>query len=73
MSTGTEPTWTITELAEEFGVTLRTIRHYEDVGLLTPERRGTTPGLPRPRPDPAAADPARQAARLLAAGDRARS
>jgi DNA-binding transcriptional MerR regulator len=37
----TEPTWTIAELAEEHGVTLRTIRHYEDVGLLTPERRGT--------------------------------
>lgn len=34
-------TWTITEIAEEFGITLRTIRHYEDVGLLTPERRGT--------------------------------
>jgi DNA-binding transcriptional MerR regulator len=34
-------TWSITELAEEFGVTLRTLRHYEDVGLLTPERRGS--------------------------------
>ena len=34
-------TWSITELAEEFAVTLRTIRHYEDVGLLAPERRGT--------------------------------
>ena len=34
-------TWSITELAEEFTVTLRTIRHYEDVGLLAPERRGT--------------------------------
>ncbi len=33
--------WTITELAEEFGITLRTIRHYEDLGLLSPERRGT--------------------------------
>jgi DNA-binding transcriptional MerR regulator len=33
--------WSITALAEEFGVTLRTIRHYEDVGLLFPERRGT--------------------------------
>ena len=33
--------WTISELADEFGVTLRTIRHYEDVGLLTPARRGT--------------------------------
>ena len=35
-------TWTITQLAEEHGVTLRTLRHYEDVGLLSPERRGTT-------------------------------
>ena len=35
-------TRTITQLAEEHGVTLRTLRHYEDVGLLSPERRGTT-------------------------------
>jgi DNA-binding transcriptional MerR regulator len=35
-------TWSITQLAEEYGVTLRTIRHYEALGLLTPERRGTT-------------------------------
>lgn len=40
---GSDPgrTWTITELAGDFGVTLRTLRHYEDVGLLFPERRGT--------------------------------
>lgn len=37
-----DQTWTITELAEEHGITLRTLRHYEDVGLLSPERRGTT-------------------------------
>ena len=37
-----QQTWTITDLAHEFGVTLRTIRHYEDVGLITPERRGTS-------------------------------
>src|SRR5580765_2417576 len=36
-----EPTWSITELAADFDVTLRTIRHYEDLGLVTPERRGT--------------------------------
>ncbi len=36
-----ERTWSISELAEEFGVTLRTIRHYEEVGLLSPARRGT--------------------------------
>ena len=39
--TPSRTTWSITELADEFGVTLRTIRHYEDVGLITPERRGT--------------------------------
>ncbi len=33
-------TWSISELAQEFGVTLRTIRFYEDRGLLEPERRG---------------------------------
>jgi len=36
-----DPSWTISQLAEEFGVTLRTIRHYEDVRLLSPARRGT--------------------------------
>jgi DNA-binding transcriptional MerR regulator len=35
-------TWSITELARDFGVSLRTVRHYEDVRLITPERRGTT-------------------------------
>lgn len=34
-------TWSIAELAHEYDVTLRTIRFYEDRGLLTPERRGT--------------------------------
>ena len=33
-------TYTISDLAQEFGVTTRTIRHYEDQGLLSPERRG---------------------------------
>ena len=35
-------TWSIAELAAEYDVTHRTIRFYEDRGLLTPERRGTT-------------------------------
>lgn len=35
------PEWTIAQVADEFGVTHRTIRHYEDVGLISPERRGT--------------------------------
>ena len=34
-------TWSIAELATEYDVTLRTIRFYEDRGLLIPERRGT--------------------------------
>ena len=34
-------TWTIAEIAEEFGITHRTVRHYEDLGLITPEREGT--------------------------------
>jgi DNA-binding transcriptional MerR regulator len=34
-------TWTIAELADEYDVTHRTIRHYEELGLLSPERRGT--------------------------------
>jgi len=33
-------TYTITDLAKEFGVTTRTIRHYEDEGLLSPRRDG---------------------------------
>jgi len=33
--------WTIGQVADEFGVTHRTIRHYEELGLIYPERRGT--------------------------------
>jgi DNA-binding transcriptional MerR regulator len=36
----THTTYTITELAQEFDITPRAIRFYEDVGLLTPERAG---------------------------------
>ena len=34
-------TWTIAQIATELGVTHRTLRHYEDIGLISPERRGT--------------------------------
>ncbi|ODV04932.1 MAG: MerR family transcriptional regulator [Rubrivivax sp. SCN 70-15] len=34
------PAYTITELAQEFDITPRAIRFYEDVGLLTPSRAG---------------------------------
>ena len=37
-----EKTWTIAEVAEDLGVTHRTIRYYEHLGLVTPERRGTS-------------------------------
>jgi len=32
---------TIAEVAEQFGVTHRTVRYYEAQGLVSPERRGT--------------------------------
>ncbi|MCD2472526.1 MerR family DNA-binding transcriptional regulator [Jiella sp. MQZ9-1] len=35
-------TFRIGDLSHEFGVTLRTLRFYEDRGLLSPARRGTT-------------------------------
>ncbi|WP_050467419.1 MerR family transcriptional regulator [Herbaspirillum chlorophenolicum] len=34
------PTYTISELAEEFGITPRAIRFYEDHGILNPKREG---------------------------------
>ena len=36
----TVPTYSISELAQEFALTTRAIRFYEDEGLLTPRRRG---------------------------------
>ena len=36
----TDPTYTITELSREFAVTPRTIRHYEEQGLIAPRREG---------------------------------
>ncbi|MDQ4086777.1 MAG: MerR family DNA-binding transcriptional regulator, partial [Pseudomonadota bacterium] len=34
--------YTITELCEEFGVTARALRFYEDEGLIAPQRQGLT-------------------------------
>lgn len=34
-------TWSISELSREFDVTPRTLRYYEDQGILDPERVGT--------------------------------
>jgi DNA-binding transcriptional MerR regulator len=40
-STKEPRTWTVGELADELGVTTRTLRFYEAEGLLTPQRAGT--------------------------------
>jgi len=32
--------YTISDLAKEFGITTRTLRHYEDQGLVSPSREG---------------------------------
>lgn len=37
-----DPAFSITDLAREFAVTSRTLRFYEDEGLIHPTRRGTT-------------------------------
>ncbi|MDE3271298.1 MerR family transcriptional regulator [Pseudoalteromonas sp. SSM20] len=43
MSTeNTEQTFSISELAKEFDITTRSIRFYEDQGLVTPRRQGQT-------------------------------
>lgn len=39
---GKELTYSISELAHEFDITPRTIRYYEDEGLITPTREGQT-------------------------------
>ncbi|MDY0308312.1 MAG: MerR family DNA-binding transcriptional regulator [Castellaniella sp.] len=35
-----QTTWTISDLAREFGITPRTIRFYEDQGIVSPTRAG---------------------------------
>ena len=40
MSAATPRTFTIGELAQEFDLTTRAIRFYEDCGLITPQRAG---------------------------------
>ncbi|MCH8498613.1 MAG: MerR family DNA-binding transcriptional regulator [Marinobacter sp.] len=38
----TKPHYSISDLAQEFDITTRTIRFYEEAGLLLPERNGQT-------------------------------
>lgn len=41
-NTDVDKLYTITELTREFGISTRTLRFYEDEGLVHPERRGRT-------------------------------
>ena len=41
MSTSTDRTYTVGELASELGVTTRTLRFYEEAGIVTPARSGS--------------------------------
>ncbi len=41
-NTNNDTTYSIGELAKEFDITTRSIRFYEDEGLLAPERKGQT-------------------------------
>lgn len=34
--------FSITELSRDLDITTRSIRHYEDIGLITPKRQGQT-------------------------------
>ncbi|MBZ0099951.1 MAG: MerR family transcriptional regulator, partial [Taibaiella sp.] len=36
----TRKTYSISELSEEFGITPRTLRYYEDQNLISPRREG---------------------------------
>ncbi len=41
------PTYTIAQLAREFDITARAIRHYEEEGLIAPRRVGASSGARR--------------------------
>jgi len=42
IKSGADPFLTVTQLARDLGITARTIRFYEDKGLITPQRAGST-------------------------------
>ena len=57
--------YSITELTREFDISTRTLRFYEDEGLIQPDPARPHAAVPSVRPPSRQADPARQAARLL--------
>ena len=57
--------YTITQLSKEFGVTARTLRFYEDKGLLHPARRGQSRIFSYRDRGTSQADPSGQAGWLL--------
>ena len=63
--------WTVGQVADELGVTVRTLHHYDEIGLLRPGER--TPAGYRlytaDRPDPAPAHRRLPPARVPAGGD----
>src|SRR5664280_2525238 len=61
-------TWTIGQIAEEFAITHRTVRHYEELNLISPERRGTARIYHR-RERTRQSDSARQTPRFPSRGD----
>lgn len=42
MTYDTDKIYSVTQLAQDLGITARTIRFYEDQGLITPQRAGNT-------------------------------
>ena len=62
-------TYTITELCDEFGVTARALRFYEDEGLIAPQRQGLARIYSLARSCAPGLDPPRQEGRLLALRD----
>ena len=63
------------KVAQFAGVTVRTLHHYDEIGLLSPSGRTgrRVPAVRRRRPGAAAADPVLPGARVLTGGDRAPS
>ena len=45
----TEQLWTVGQVADQIGVTVRTLHHYDDIGLVVPSERCLLYTSPSPR------------------------